>query len=66
MNSVTCESWLTVPVMLQLMMKQHCEKVSVLGDHLHHFGGESAVSDDVLCQTSISTVKHMKNIRSDV
>jgi hypothetical protein len=61
MNSVTFERSLLVPVMLQLMMKQHCKKVSVLGDHLHHFDGVSAGSDGVLRQTSISIAKNRIN-----
>jgi hypothetical protein len=61
MSSVTFENWLLGLVMLQLMMKQHCKKVSVLGDHLDHPDAVSAGSDGVLRQTSISIAKHAIN-----
>jgi len=55
MNSVTCETLLIVPVMLQLKMKQHCKKVSVLADCLHRSDDGFAVSNDALHQTSVTT-----------
>ena len=58
MNSVTCESLLIVPVMSQLKMKQHCKKVSVLTDCLHHSDDGFAVSDDALHQTSVTTYEY--------
>ena len=70
MNSVTCESLLIVPVMLQLKMQQHCKKVSVLADCLHRSDDGFAVSNGALHQTSVTTWVqtlgdyHMKNIIS--
>jgi len=58
MNSVTCESLLTVPVMLRLKMKQHCKKVSVLADCHHHSDDGFAVQDDALHQTSVTTYEY--------
>jgi len=56
--------------MLWLKMKQHCKKVSVLADCLHHSDDGFAVSDDELHQTSVTTHEysdyHMKNIRLHV
>jgi hypothetical protein len=62
MNSVTCESLLIVPAMLQLMMKQHCKKVSVLGDCLHHSDDGFAVSNDALHQTSVTTYEYKHSV----
>jgi len=58
MNSVTCESLLIVPVMLQLKMQQHCKRVSVLTDCLHHSDDGFAVSIDAPHQTSVTTYEY--------
>lgn len=57
-NSVTCEILLKVPVVLQLKKKQHCKKVSVLADCLHHSDDGFAVSNDAPHQTSVTTYEY--------